>query len=159
MRDTSHDRNGIDISPNGVNGNGNGHGGSGKMSKAKTHPARTSINEMKRRVAAILEFVGQMQTKQSASTSGKDTPNSNGSGNNGKELPVAGLVKAVQAATEEMDAPAAEDGGDGQVNGEEKVKMTLRDDTEFRGLGSTDMMETLTKELVGWQSVYGVYSR
>ena len=176
MRDTSHDRNGVDLSPNGihsdVNGNsGNGKsnglaGGSGKQSKAKTHPARTSLNEMKRRVAAILEFVGQMQMKAGTTTSnsGKDTPNSNGSGK-GQVLPVAGLVKAVQAATEAVNEAMEneKDGQDktgGEKNGEGGNEgLRLKDDGEFRVMASTDMMQTLTKELVGWQSLYGTWSR
>ena len=137
-----------------VNGNTSGKlSGSGKQSRAKTHPARTSMNEMKRRVAAILEFVGMMQTKANGttSTSGKDTPSSNTSAKEkGVDLPVAGLIKAVQAATQDMG------GEEGQ--GSPKT-ISLKADGEFRDLGSGDMMEALTKELVSWQGVYGVWSR
>ena len=111
MRDTSHDRNGH-VDGNGESPQGRKHnkinGESGRSSKAKTHPARTSMNEMKRRVAAILEFVGQMQTQRGGSgqssgkaNSGGGTPNTNGSGNAAVEaagmVGMAGIVKAVQA--------------------------------------------------------------
>ncbi|RMZ91233.1 hypothetical protein DV736_g1523, partial [Chaetothyriales sp. CBS 134916] len=173
MRDMSHDRNGVDHSPSGGHSDGNHHGvgakpngfvgGSGRQSKAKTHPARTSMNEMKRRVAAILEFVGQMQTKASTNTSnsGKDTPNSHGSGK-GQALPVTGLVKAVQAATEAKHTSGHDrEGSDKQEGAVDGVngKVRLRDDAEFRIMGSVEMMETLTKELVNWQSLYGVWSK
>ncbi|RMZ78624.1 hypothetical protein DV738_g3834, partial [Chaetothyriales sp. CBS 135597] len=167
MRDTSHDRNGVDHSPSG--GHSDGHhngagaksngfaGSSGRQSKAKTHPARTSMNEMKRRVAAILEFVGQMQTKASTNTSnsGKDTPNSNGSGKGQVPAAVNGLVRAVQAANEAKHGSDRLEREVDAVNG----KFKLRDDAEFRTMGSVEMMETLTKELVSWQSLYGVWSK
>ena len=195
MRDTSHDRNGH-VDGNGESPQGRKHnkinGESGRSSKAKTHPARTSMNEMKRRVAAILEFVGQMQTQRGGSgqssgkaNSGGGTPNTNGSGNAAVEaagmVGMAGIVKAVQAVqAAQEDAENTEKIADKQaerVNGEEEkdaqgqaaasneamgngvAKLNLREDGEFKGMGSVDMMETLTRELVAWQRVYGVYSR
>ncbi|RMZ80540.1 hypothetical protein DV737_g2950, partial [Chaetothyriales sp. CBS 132003] len=208
MRDTSHDRNGVDHSPSGGHSDGNHNGAGGKpngfvvgggasvrQSKAKTHPARTSMNEMKRRVAAILEFVGQMQTKASTNTSNsgkdtpnsrgkdtpnshgkdtpnsrskdtpssrsKDTPNSHGSGK-GPACPATGLVKAVQAGAEAKHASNHDrEGSDRQEGALEGLngRVGLRDDAEFRTMGSVEMMETLTKELVNWQSLYGVWSK
>ena len=195
MRDTSHDRNG-NLNGNGDSPQGRKHnkvnGESGRSSKAKTHPARTSMNEMKRRVAAILEFVGQMQTQSSASgrssgkgNSGGGTPNTTGNGSTVVEaagmVGMAGIVKAVQAVqAAQQDAENTEKIADKQaerVNGEEDKdaqgeaaasneamgngvsKLNLRQDGEFKGMGSVDMMETLTRELVAWQRVYGVYSR
>jgi hypothetical protein len=167
MRDVGHDLNGN------ANGRGSPHhnginGESGRSSKAKTHPARTSLNEMKRRVAAILEFVGQMQTQSSRqSASGKDTKSGSGS-NSEKSTPVtgslgvAGLIKAVQAATDLVAGDAdGDDSSDatGNSNGLVAGKLKLRDETEFRAMGSTEMMESLTRELIAWQRVYGVYSR
>lgn len=134
------------------------------------------MNEMKRRVAAILEFVGQLQTQ-----TGRNAGSKNGSGNGsaggtpavsgdigGTLAGVAGLVKAVQAASDEVnEALASNSSGatdmDSSDNGSKgsgsMVRLNLRDDGEFRGMESVQMMETLTRELVGWQSVYGVYSR
>lgn len=161
MRDTG-DANG---NTNGRNspGHNNINGESGRSSKAKTHPARTSLNEMKRRVAAILEFVGQMQTQASrSSTNGKGSDKS-GSGSEkgtptgGAVAGVASLVKAVQAATEDIAASNAETENDGDVD--VKGKLKLRDDGDFRDMGSAEMMEALTRELIAWQRVYGVYSR
>lgn len=153
-RDTSHDRNGFN-SPHGINGE------SGRSSKARTHPARTSLNEMKKRVAAILEFVSSMQT-QHTNSKDKTTSNSNGSNSrssnsgkgsstpNGTQIQIAGiptssLVQAVTAGLETVD----DDNG--------KIKFV--DEFDFAKMGSGQMMETLVKELVGWQSHFGIYSR
>jgi hypothetical protein len=204
MRDVSHDRNGGEKSgagsPSaaGLDGKdsnrpstGHGHninGESGRSSKAKTHPARTSLNEMKRRVAAILEFVGRMQTErttqlaaQNAATNGSShdsggsskgatTPNGlhksssesslNITGVNPTSLPTASLVRAVEAGLKGLHKENArsdkseEDGGSGST-----PLLQMMDEREFSTMGSIDMMETLTRELVQWQSMYGVYSR
>lgn len=147
-RDGSHDVHGNGGSPSGANGI---LGESGRSSKAKTHPARTSLNEMRRRVAAILEFVGHMQTERnthsqpsSASSKGASTPNGVKDAN---ALPTATLVRAVEAGLKEASST------------DEEVGLNMIDQKEFGVMGSQDMMETLTKELVQWQTVYGVYSR
>lgn len=154
MRD-DHNGNGTGRNSPGSN---NVNGESGRSSKAKTHPARTSLNEMKRRVAAILEFVGQMQTQSSRHPQpGKSSDKSGSGSEKGTPAAVAGvasLVKAVQAVTEDMAEIEAESG-----DADPKGKLKFRDDGEFRDMGSTDMMETLTRELIAWQRVYGVYSR
>lgn len=161
-RDTSHERNGDNgRSPNGPNGI---NGESGRSSKARTHPARTSLNEMKKRVAAILEFVGQMQTQQArksngsngsnsntSSTKGNSTPNGTSSVAGGTSLPTSSLVQAVAAGLEEM--------GKQEEGNENGGKVKFIDEMEFAGLASQEMMETLTKELVQWQTAYGIYTR
>jgi hypothetical protein len=177
---------------------------------------------MKRRVAAILEFVGQLQTQRnnhSGASSGKNGGGSGGgtpSGAHGQtgapaELAVAGLVKAVQAAQQDVaKAKADAENIGGSINGHSStnassngngsgagsgneddptlttttttastnsstnvgaagpggalmkpnlVKLNLHDDGDFRCMASQEMMETLTRELVGWQAIYGVYSR
>ncbi|EXJ78454.1 hypothetical protein A1O1_08854 [Capronia coronata CBS 617.96] len=149
-RDGSHDINGHGVSPPGMNGI---HGESGRSSKAKTHPARTSLNEMKRRVAAILEFVGHMQTEKaapshqssgSASSKGTSTP----TGVKGSiHLPTSSLVRAVEAGLKEAHSQ------------EEQGSLGVIDDKDFGNMGSVEMMEALTKELVQWQTIFGVYSR
>lgn len=153
-RSTSHDRNGH-YSPHGINGE------SGRSSKARTHPARTSLNEMKKRVAAILEFVSQMQTHQNKLNS--SIPNSSGSGSNSKssgsgkgnstpssnsqQLATSKLIETVTAALQEFD-PRIEDG-----------KVKFANELDFGKMDSGPMMEILMKELVCWQGQFGVYSR
>ena len=81
----------------------------------------------------------------SASSKGANTPN--GVKGSMPHLPTASLVRAVEAGLKE--SKAAED--DGHVH--------LTDERDFASMGSAEMMETLTKELVQWQTVYGTYSR
>ena len=148
-------------------------GESGRSSKAKTHPARTSLNEMKRRVAAILEFVGRMQTERTTqlaarntsgngstgSSKGTNTPNglsksssgSSLSAAGGSTLPAANLVRAVEAGLKDVEGKMRDEA--------EESLSVLMEERDFGHMGSVDMMETLTKELVGWQNQYGVYSR
>lgn len=109
---------------------------------------------MKRRVAAILEFVGHMQTERgaqshhssgSASSKGANTPN--GAKGPTLHLPTATLVRAVEAGLKES------------RSNEEDGLVHLTNEREFATMGSIEMMETLTKELVLWQTSYGTYSR
>lgn len=138
---------------------------------------------MKRRVAAILEFVGQLQQTQTQQTqqNGKNSGNGSGNGTKGANTPlvngqsavaveqvkvVQGLLLGLQEQTGADEKMGQEGGGgggggqddmDGVTGGEMKVKM--REDGEFRGLESGEMMKCLVGELEGWQRVFGVYSR
>jgi len=113
---------------------------------------------MKKRVAAILEFVSQMQTQnhkdKTVINSNGSNSRSSGSGKGGNStpnsmqiagIPTSSLVQAVTAGLETED-------GDG-------IKLRFAEEIDFGKMGSRDMMETLMKELVGWQSQFGVYSR
>ena len=113
---------------------------------------------MKKRVAAILEFVSQMQNQQNKSNnsnapsnSGSNTRSSNsGKGNSTPNqasvtsMPSSKLVEAVTAGLQD----STEDG-----------KLKLVPDSDFAKMASGQMMETLMGELVSWQSQYGTYSR
>lgn len=134
----------------------------GRSSKARTHPARTSLNEMKRRVAGILEIVSQMQTSYNklnniptsgsssnsrSSDNGKGTSSPNTNGKSVTSVPSSKMAEIVTASLENSDVTV--------VDG----KMKSIDDIDFSKMGSAQMMETLTNELVGWQTQFGVYSR
>lgn len=108
------------------------------------------MNEMKRRVAAILEFVSKMQGDKgsqnnshgsSSGPSGSRTPNGvsqSSNSANGNDQPAA-LLKGLEAGLSAA-----------QVRGEKAER-------EFRAMASGEMMHILTHELVGWQSLYGKY--
>ena len=107
---------------------------------------------MKRRVAAILEFIGHLQaegssqhTSGSASSQcskGGSTPNGAMSvSSSNANLHAVALARAVEAA-----------GLSAQVNGEGQQAPKA-----YSEMASTEMMETLTKELLSWQSLYGKY--
>ena len=146
MRDHSNDGNGHTGSPSyGTRGGANGvNGESGRSSRPKYHnPTRTSMNEMKRRVAAILEFVNRMQTErpsQRSSASGSDKDSKGGSTPNGAlganaSAISSGLVQAVEAGLSTISSEGSE--------------------KQFTEMAAGEMMETLTKDLVQWQSLYG----
>ena len=101
------------------------------------------MNDMKRRVAGILEFISHTQVELAgtgppsmttkSSTSSNTPPDSNGEGQNGNSRgDISG--KAVNAALEDLDAI---------------------DETAFAALSSLEMMEVLTRRLMKWQGEYG----
>lgn len=106
------------------------------------------MNEMKRRVAAILEFVSRMQTErqsQRSSASGSEK------GSKGVNTPngVVGSNTAAAAPTSTSLVQAIEFGlSGGGSSGSGKP---------FAEMASGEMMEFLTKELVQWQSLFGKY--
>jgi len=148
-RGQSHDT-GAD-SPKG-NGNGSGTNGvhvnggeSGKPSKPRyMNPHRTTMNEMKRRVAAILEFISRMQVEMAVNGEGSppagngDRPNGNGA---------KGVEETTAGAGGESAAAA-----DGEGGAEQPPK-----ERDFKDLSSVEMMDVLTRHLLKWQQEYGKY--
>lgn len=126
-----------------INGNGNVYAetnGLGKPSKPhRMNPNRTTMNDMKRRVAGILEFISHTQVELAgteppsttkSSTSTNTPPDSNGSTNGGGDI----SGKAVNAALEDLEGI---------------------DEQAFNALSSFEMMEVLTRRLMRWQGEYG----
>lgn len=127
---------------------GNGHvnaGGEIKPSRPRhMNPQRTTMNEMKRRVAAILEFISRMQVEMAATGSGgggggesSSTPTSNGNDHPRPPPPENGPT----------DSEAFIDDVIGQIPKEK----------DFRDLSSVEMMDVLTRHLLKWQQEYGKF--
>lgn len=133
----------------------------GRSSKARTHPARTSLNEMKRRVAGILEIVSQMQTSynklNNIATSGSSTSHSsdNGKGNSTPSTNNRSVTSAPSSKMADIVTASLQNNETSTEDGKSKPIT----DMDFGKMGSAQMMETLTNELVGWQTQFGVYSR
>ena len=140
MRSRSRDPNGGVDSPH--NGNVAGHyinGEVGRHSKVKhLNPNRTSLNEMKRRVAAILEFISRTQVEMAAGDSGSTPPSLKGGpeGESSQQAFVKGLMAGLGSLAGES-AHGAEEGRD------------------FNELTSAEMMDVLTRRLVRWQQEFG----
>ena len=135
-----------------LNGSSAGSGlvdsnGFGKPSKPRLmNFNRTSMNDMKRRVAGILEFISHTQvemagvgppsaTKSSTSTNTPPESNSNRSDGHGdRSEHYLGGGEPVNAASVEMDG----------IN-----------EQAFAALSSAAMMEVLTRRLMKWQAEYG----
>ena len=103
------------------------------------NPNRTTMNDMKRRVAGILEFISHTQVELAgteppsttkSSTSTNTPPDSNGSTNGRGDI----SGKAVNAALEDLEGI---------------------DEQAFNALSSFEMMEVLTRRLMRWQGEYG----
>ncbi len=97
------------------------------------------MNDMKRRVAAILEFISHTQVEMathSDTQSSNPTPPDSGASSNGKEAEGSGGVMLQKLL--EGQRILDEEGGEG-----------------FATLSSVGMMEVLTRRLMRWQGEYG----
>ncbi|KAL8997359.1 MAG: hypothetical protein Q9169_003341 [Polycauliona sp. 2 TL-2023] len=157
---------------NGGNGDGGGAAAAGKGHHPKaryTNPQRTSMIEMKRRVAAMLDFINQTDRESatevtlvssssaSASSSSRTTtktPASN-SNSNGRTPPTR------LAADGEDQNNEARNPDEGRKNTAEKNGKAERypgadlDLERFRTLGVGEMKETMRKVMVSWQKEFG----
>jgi hypothetical protein len=110
------------------------------------------MHEMRRRVAAILEFISRMQVEMAVAGENSSTPSSNGDRAQG--LLLKGMVDQIDNAmpSARSDAgesgPATTDGGDGESTNQEK---------DFKELTSVEMMDVLTRHLLKWQQEYGKF--
>ncbi|KAI9845068.1 MAG: hypothetical protein M1837_005072 [Sclerophora amabilis] len=127
---------------NGVNGMQNHHGTNGETAKVNkqkyTHPQRTTMNEMKRRVSAILEFISKTQVEMA----GERTPPSAAAG---------AATSMVKNLAETLPGFSI----NGTSNGSEKSNSTDTPEKPFNELSSLEMMDVLTRRLVLWQKDYG----
>lgn len=132
---------------NGANING---GESGKPSRPRyMNPNRTTMNDMRRRVAAILEFISRMQVEMAATGDQVTPPNGNG-----QRIPDSSLVAAVlQNAVVNGDVQTAS----GTESTETSQESGLPKERVFKDLSSLEMMDELTRGLLKWQQEYGKY--
>ncbi len=101
---------------------------SGKASKPRyMNPNRTSMNDMKRRVAGILEFISRTQVE----------------------------MAGTEMASRTMTTSPPDHGGGNKALGNILMK-ELEDGLDgFGKLSSVEMMEVLTRRLMRWQGEYG----
>ncbi|KLJ08091.1 hypothetical protein EMPG_16462 [Blastomyces silverae] len=132
------------LGANGVYLNG---GESGKPSKPRyMNPQRTTMNEMKRRVAAILEFISQLQLDLASSPEQI-------SGTGGELAPAVMKAAAAQIANGDHTH-----GDQATTDVAEKVETngtTQPKEKDFKDLTSLEMMDALTRNLVKWQQEFG----
>lgn len=138
----------------GINGTHINGGDTGRPSKPRhMHPQRTTMNEMKRRVAGILEFISRMQVEMAVASenSSSSTPRSNGDRAQG--LLLKSMVDQIDNAMASTNGEGGESAvpttdGDGESAGLEK---------DFKDLSSMEMMDVLTRHLLKWQQEYGKF--
>lgn len=117
------------------------------------------MNEMKRRVAAILDFISRMQVEMAVSGESNTPPDGNGTGNGSR----ASLVKEVQEqlgallqATNNDSATSTTDSSTVSVTDGEGPSSSAKE-KDFKELSSVEMMDVLTRHLLKWQQEYGKY--
>lgn len=127
----------------------------GKPSKPRQmNPNRTTMNDMKRRVAGILEFISHTQVEMAAevplSTMSKKRSATVNPASGPMTPPDESAGVKTNGATTDLQDDAAKQ-GNGDVGGG-----AVEDDlSQFAKLGSVEMMEILTKKLIKWQEAYG----
>ncbi|KAI9664286.1 MAG: hypothetical protein M1829_005841 [Trizodia sp. TS-e1964] len=137
-RSRSRDRR--DDTPYGPTGNVNPHQNlnseAGKPSKPRyMNPHRTTMNDMKRRVANILDFISRTQLE----LAGEKTP----------PAAIEGAASALmRGIADGLPMITVNDGGEKSLAGEITEK-------EFSQLTSLEMMDVLTRKLVLWQKDFG----
>ncbi|KAJ5785840.1 uncharacterized protein N7503_011052 [Penicillium pulvis] len=145
-RGHSHDIGGesprVGYGANGIHING---GDTGRPSKPRhMHPQRTTMNEMKRRVAAILEFISRMQVEMAVASENSSTPIGNGDQAQGL------LLKSMVDQIDNL-MPSTSDGGESAPTDGGDMEKTFKD------LSSVEMMDVLTRHLLKWQQEYGKF--
>ncbi|CAP94997.1 Pc21g01000 [Penicillium rubens Wisconsin 54-1255] len=155
-RGQSHDIGGDSprVGYGGANGAHINGGESGRPSKPRhMHPQRTTMNEMKRRVAAILEFISRMQVEMAVASENSSTPT--GNGDRAQGLLLKSMVDQIDSAMPSTrsdggeSGPATTDGGYGESS--------TNHEKNFKDLSSVEMMDVLTRHLLKWQQEYGKF--
>jgi hypothetical protein len=143
-----------------------------RNSKTKPlNPNRTSMNELKKRVAGMMEFIGRTQVELAGEKSEKTSPNGvlqqngapttpqpNGSING---LPLSGVPPSSAAALSRptLLRTASIKGAASklreQIDGEEKEPPV--NEATFGAMSSHEMLDVLTRRLVHWQKDHGKY--
>lgn len=131
---------------NGVHGNGIAESnGLGKPSRPRhMNPNRTTLNDMKRRVAGILEFISHTQVEMA----GLDTAKSRTSGPKSSHELAAPSVKVDDASR-----TAKEINGVLEALGDAEIV----DEEAFGKLNAVEMMDVLTRRLMHWQGQFGKF--
>ena len=131
---------------NGVHGNGIAESnGLGKPSRPRhMNPNRTTLNDMKRRVAGILEFISHTQVEMA----GLDTAKSRNSGPKGSHE-----LAASSGRMDEASRAAKEISGVLEALGDAEVV----DEEAFGKLNAVEMMDVLTRRLMHWQGQFGKF--
>lgn len=146
-RGQSHDIGGDSPRVGAINGAHNVD--TGKPSRPRyMNPQRTTMNEMKRRVAGILEFISRMQVEMAVAGE-TITPPGNGDQQNGS------LTKAAIDQIETASLPNTNEVGSGTASTDGEAGASK--EKEFKDLSSVEMMDVLTRHLLKWQQEYGKF--
>lgn len=108
------------------------------------------MNEMKRRVAAILEFISRMQVEMAVASENSSTPPDN------EDRAKGMMLKDMVDQIGQVMQSTASDGGE---SAKTPVSMENNDarSKDFKDLSTVEMMDVLTRHLLKWQQEYGKF--
>lgn len=122
------------------NGKGGGDGGAKTNSKSRGGmSSKITMNDMKRRAAALLDFISRTQVELAGESFVSSTAAT--AGNAG-----GSSASTSEKTNDEAGAPAAAPAPEGNDEG--------RQEKDFKELGCMEMMDSLTRRLVKWQQQY-----
>lgn len=129
----------------------------GKPSKPRhMNPSRTTMNDMKRRVSGILDFISRTQIEMATANGiGSEDPTTT-TGSSSRTRTRAHSVAGVGAnggLTEAEGCSRATRNSDGDADGGKAISGL--DVDGFTSLSSVEMMEALTRGLMRWQGEFG----
>lgn len=150
-RGQSHDTGGDSPRVGGGIGAHMNGGETGKPSRPRYVNQRTTLNEMKRRVAAILEFISRMQVEMAVAGESSTTPPGNG------ERPNGIIMKAVGDQLENVLLSTASEGESATGTADSDAGAGQSSEKDFKDLTSVEMMDVLTRHLLKWQQEYGKF--
>lgn len=162
-------------SRDGDDGNGSSDGqaallpnGSRPAKQKHMNPNRTSMNEMRKRAAGILEFISRTQIEMAVDkpTSDGDSPPAaqaagavaasatSSSSNSAKGLPNGSskLANEIRSEPDEDKAAEAISAETPTTTSDDRPKM---EDIDFKSLDTLRMMDVLSREIHHWQQVHG----
>lgn len=132
--------------------NGHNHETARSFKSRHINPVRTSMIEMKRRVAGILEFISRTQVEMAA-----EAPLAPGSNLASPSNSLKAKAPVTQVEEENGNT------GDDEMQAAERQRKIIGaltadiDFEQFKDLGSLEMMEALTRKLMKWQGEFGKY--
>ncbi len=135
-RSHSHERGHGDDKVNGINGISTSET-SKTIKQRHLNPTRTSMNEMKRRVAAILDFISKKQIEMA--------------GDPDRSVGDSAAASMIRGLAEGL-GPLITENGNGESTEKGLAEAQQRD---FGQLSSLEMMDVLTRDLVLWQQKFG----
>lgn len=125
---------------------GTDHSRHGPKSKANSAHSKVSMNDMKRRVTAFLDFISKTQVE----LAGEALPGSRSSQNSSQQQ--SPRATAAPDASKTNGAPSTEMKGSPVTNG--AAHENGSESKEFKALNCVEMMDVLTRDLLRWQNQY-----
>lgn len=114
-----------------------GFSGEPRTGKFKGNPSKVTMNDMKRRISAILDFISRTQLEMASESSYYATDDS--------------IRNTAQEQTNALQPSQAECDQESPCNVINQATETSHSPKEFKDLSCRDMMDVLTKQLIKWQ--------